>query len=115
MNLLESMMSPFVMLVEVPVDDPGGGYSSQWVEGANLKAFIRKEEAPEITVGTKAESKERLTIVVPKGTPLKYHSVVRRTTDNDVYRLTSTLKDYSAPMASSVQIERADCERWEVS
>lgn len=102
MNLLESMMSPFVMLVEVPVDDPGGGYSSQWVEGASFNAFIRKEDTPEITVGTKDEVKERLTIVVPNGTPLKYHSVVKRVEDEETYRLISTLKDFKAPMASSV-------------
>lgn len=112
MNLLTSMMYPCVLLTEVLINDPMGGYSSQWVEGATFDAFVRKEETPEITVAEKTEPKERLTIVVPKGTPLKYHSVVRRVSDGETYRLVSTLKDFEAPGASSLQIARADCERW---
>lgn len=114
MNLLESMMYPCVLLVNVPVNDPMGGYMSQWVDGATFNAFVRKEDTPEITVAGKTEDKERLTIVVPKGTPLQYHSAVRRESDGEVFRLISTLKDFEAPMASSIQIARADCERWEL-
>lgn len=115
MSLLKTMMSPFVLMVEVPVDDPGGGYMSQWVAGASFNAFIRKEDTPEITVGTKTEVKERLVIVVPKGTPLKYHSVVKRVSDEEVYRLISTLQDYQTPAQATAQIARADCERWELT
>ena len=115
MNLLSSMMVPFVMLAEVPVNDPMGGYSSQWVEGATFDAFVRKEDTPEITVAEKTEVKERLIIVMPKGTPLKYHSVVRRVLDGETYRLISTPKDFEVPIASSIQIMRADCERWEIT
>lgn len=115
MNLLATMMKPFVLLTENTVNDPMGGYKSEWIEGATFDALMRKEEAPEITVAEKTEVKERLTIVVPTGTPLRYHSVVRRVEDGEVYRLISTLKDYEAPMASSVPIARADCERWELT
>ena len=114
MSLLASVMSPCVLLVEIPVDDPLGGYQSQWVEGATFDAFVRKEEAPEITVADKSEVKERLTIVMPKDTPLKYHSVIKRLSDGEIFRLISTPKDFEAPLASSIQIMRADVERWEL-
>lgn len=115
MNLLATMMKPFVLLTENTVNDPMGGYKSEWIEGATFDAFVRKETTPEITVAEKTEVKETLTIVFPTGTPLRYHSVVRRVEDEEVYRLISTPKDFEAPMASSVQISRADCERWELT
>lgn len=115
MNLLATMMKPFVIMTAVTINDPMGGYMTRWVEGATFDAFVRKETAPEIVVAEKTDVKETLTIVVPKGTPLAYHSVVKRLSDEETYRLISTLVDYEAPMASSVQIARADCERWELT
>lgn len=115
MNLLATMMKPFVIVTAVTINDPMGGYKTRWVDGATFDALVRKETTPEITVAEKTEVKETLTIVVPTGTPLQYHSVVKRVEDGEVYRLISTLKDYEAPMASSVQIARADCERWELT
>lgn len=113
--LMKSFMVPFVLLIEVPVNDPLGGFRSQWMESVTFDAFIRKEDAPEVTVAEKSETKERLIIVVPKDTPLKYHSVVRRVSDSETYRVTSTLKDFQTPAMASAQIARADIERWELT
>ena len=114
MNLLKSMLEPCVMMDKTTVNGPMG-FETAWVEGATFDAFVRKETAPELVVAEKQGVKETFTVVVVKGTPLEYHDVFKRVSDNAVFRLTSNVKDDEVPsMASTpVQIAKANCERWE--
>ena len=73
---------------------------------------MRKESAPEVTVAEQQGVNELFTVVVPKGVPLEYHDVFQRVSDNAVFRLTSNVADDIAPMASTVAIGKANCERW---
>lgn len=117
MNLLQSMMEPCVMMDKTTVNDPMGGFTTAWVEGATFDAFVRKETAPEIVVAEKQGAKETFTVVVMKGAPLEYHDVFKRIGDGEVFRLTSSVKDDAAPGVAStpVQIAKANCERWELT
>lgn len=115
MNLLTSMMEPYVMMDKRTVDDPTGGYNTVWVEGATFDAYVRKESAPEITVAEQQGVKEMFTVVVPKGVELEYHDVFKRISDGEVFRLTSLTLDAAAPQASTVSIAKANCERWELT
>jgi hypothetical protein len=51
---------------------------------------------------------------VDKGFSLDYHDVFRRVSDNQVFRVTSNIKDSEAPEASTVKIGKVTAERWEL-
>lgn len=114
-NLLTTMMQPCVMMDKTTVNDGMGGFTPTWVRGATFDAFVRKETAPELVVAEKQGVKETFTVVVPIGTPLEYHDVFMRLSDNAVFRLTSNVQDDAAPGASTVKIAKANCERWELT
>ena len=117
MNLLQSMMEPCVMMDRSTVNDPQGGFSYVWVEGASFDAFVRKETSPELTIAEAHGVKETFTVVVLKGTLLEYHDVFKRVSDGAVFRLTSNVLDDAAPEVASppVKIAKASCERWELT
>ena len=114
-NLLESMMEDCVMLDKTTVSDGLGGFKPNWTQGATFKAFVRKESAPEVTIAEQQGVSEMFTVVVPKGVPLEYHDVFQRINDGAVFRLTSNVLDDAAPVASSIPIAKANCERWALS
>ena len=117
MNLLENSMDDYVMLDRITItnSDGMGGFRYEWQPGAQFKAFLRKETAPELIVAQAQGVKETFTVVVMQGTPLEYHDVFKRVSDDETFRVTSNTLDDAAPGASTVKIAKANCERWELT
>ncbi len=58
---------------------------------------------------------EVYTVTVARGIPLAYHDVFRRNSDNQIFRVTSNIKDSEAPDASTIRIGQVTAERWELT
>ena len=115
LNLLEGMYEPCVMMDKTSVDDVVGTFKYVWVEGAKFNAYVKKVNAPEVTIAEQQGVNELFIVIVPKDTPLEYHDVFKRVSDGAVFRMTSLTLDDAAPAVSSVQIAKGNCERWELT
>lgn len=114
LSLLDSMKEKCRILNRIRTDDPLGGFAEQWVDGATFDAVIIKNNSTEAVVAEKQGVSEIFTVVVDKGFSLDYHDVFRRVSDNQVFRVTSNIKDSEAPEASTVKIGKVTAERWEL-
>ena len=106
------MMEDCVILNHVRTDDPFGGYSETWTDGARFKAAIGKMSSPEMTIAEKQGLTESFTVVVDKTFSLDYHDVFKRVSDNAIFRVTSRTTDSTAHPASTVKIATVTAERW---
>lgn len=113
-NLLSQMMENCAILNHVRTDDPYGGYSDTWTEGATFKAAISKNSSPEELVAEKQGLSESFTVVVSDTFSLDYHDVFKRLSDNAIFRVTSRTTDSTAHPASTVRIAKVTAERWEL-
>lgn len=112
MTLIESMMEDCVFLNHVRTDDPYGGYSEEWQEGATFRAAVIKNTTTEAAIAEKSGIEEIFTVVTPRSVVLDYHDVLKRKSDNAIFRVTSRTVDSTAPDMSSVQIAKVSAERW---
>lgn len=112
MNLIESMMEPFVYLNRVKVDDPVGGYKDEYQEGIKFDAAVIKNTTTQAVIAEKNGISEIFTIVVNKTLSLEYHDVIKRLSDGAIFRVTSNAVDSTAPVASTVPIAKVTAERW---
>ena len=112
MTLIEQIMEDCVFLNHVRSDDPYGGYSETWQEGAMFKAAIIKNNTTEAIVAEKGGIEEIFTVVTPASVNLDYHDVIKRKSDGSIFRVTSKTLDSKAPTASTVQIAKVTAERW---
>ena len=112
MTLIETMMEDCVFMNHVRTDDPYGGYSETWQEGATFQAAVIKNNSTEAIVAEKSGVEELFTIVVRKNVNLDYHDVIKRKSDGSIFRVTSKTLDSTAPSASTVQISKVQAERW---
>ena len=115
MAMILDLMEDYIVLVKPPVPDGLGGFEYVYQDGVTFRAFLRKDTSTEAEIAQKQGMNEMFTIVVPKGTPLEHHDIIRRVSDNETFRLTSTARDDAAPLPSSVPIARATCERWAIT
>ena len=112
MSLLTQMMEDCRFLNHIRADDPYGGYTDTWTDGAIFKAAIAKKGSPEINVAEKQGLSEHFTVVVSDSVSLDYHDVFKRLSDGSIFRVTSKTQDSTAHPASTVKIAKVDAERW---
>ena len=112
MSLIESMMEDFSFMNHVREDDPYGGYLDTWTEGATFQAAVIKNGTTEAQIAEKQGIEEIFTIVTKKAVMLDYHDVVKRKSDNSIFRVTSRAVDSVAPVESTVPIAKVSAERW---
>ena len=113
-NLLTQMMEQCQILNHIRTDDPFGGYTDEWTEGATFQAAIAKNGSPEMIVAEKQGLGETFTVVVDQSFSLDYHDVFKRLSDNAIFRVTSRTTDSTAHPASTVKIAKVTAERWEL-
>ena len=111
-NLLTMMMDDCKILNHVRTDDPYGGYSDTWTEGASFKASIVKDTSVEQQIAEKEGVSEAFTVVVNDDFTLDYHDVFKRLRDNSIFRVTSRTADSIAHPASTIRIAKVSAERW---
>ena len=112
MSLIDSMMEEFVFLNHVRTDDAYSGYLDTWTEGAGFPAAVIKNNTTEAQIAEKQGIEEIFTIVTRKSVVLDYHDVIKRKSDNSIFRVTSRSVDSSAPAESSIPIAKVTAERW---
>ena len=114
LNLLFQSMEDCCFLNHIRTDDPYGGYSETWSEGASFKAAIAKNNSIEAVIAEKQGISETFTVVTMKTTVLDYHDVFKRKRDNAIFRVTGTTKDNESHPHSTVEISKTTAERWEL-
>lgn len=115
MSLVDKMMEDCTMLDKRTTSDGLGGYTTEWVDGAKIRAAIVKNSSIQAKIAEKSGVTEVYRITVGKGTPLVYHDVIRRDSDGATFRVTSNIKDSETPAVASFQFGQVDAERWELT
>lgn len=112
MTLLDTMKVPCVMMDRVTVPDGYGSWDYQWTDGAEFEAVIRKDETPTDMIAEKKDANEHYTIIVDSNVHLYFNDVVKRVEDGQMFKITSSTTDKTAPSRSTVKISVAQAERW---
>lgn len=115
MSLIDVMMEDCVMVDRRTVPDGLGSFSYEWVDGAQFRAAVIKNNTLEAKVAEKQGVTELYTVTVDKGIVLQYHDVFRRLSDGLTFRVTSNVRDSETPSVATFQIGQVSAERWELT
>lgn len=115
MSLIDVMMEDCTMLDKRTVSDGLGGFTTEWVDGAEFRATVVKDSTMAARVAEKQGVTELYTVTVDKGLSLQYHDVFRRQSDGAVFRVTSNIVDSETPSVATFQIGQVTAERWELA
>jgi hypothetical protein len=114
MSLLDEYKVPCVLLVKTRVDDPVGGYKTEWTNGAAFDAAWEYMSAPEITVAEQEGVNRIYRIYVDKTLDLDFHEAFRRTDNGQVFRVTNPGTDRKTPGFSRLNKRLIEVEKWEL-
>lgn len=112
MSLLTDAFEPFVMLDKTTAPDGYGGFISTWAEGAEFPAAATFDTSIEARVAGVQGVTSLYTITTTKAVNLQYHDVLKRLSDNKVFRVTSDGDDKKTPASATLNMRQVTAEEW---
>lgn len=116
MSMIDESMTDVVMMEKVRTPDGEGGYISQWSEGVQFKASITFDSSMQARIADKQGVTSLYTVTTSKNAPLEYHDVLKRLSDDKIFRITSDGDDKQTPSRAGFgQYLQVTAEEWELS
>lgn len=112
MSLLKQAMEDVVMLEKTRKEDGEGGFITTWHEGAMFKAAITYDTSMSARIAEKQGVTSTYTITTSKSARLEFHDVLKRLSDNKIFRVTSDGDDKFTPESSSLNMRQVTAEEW---
>ena len=114
MSLLAQNMSNCIMMDKRAVSDGYGGYSIEWIEGAEIQAAIVHQNDNQTRIAEAQGTKAIYTITTKRNINLQYHDTLKRQSDGKIFRITSDGDDNKTPNGAGLDMRQVTAEEWEL-
>ncbi len=114
MSLLKEFNEKCVILDRVTTADGYGGYKTTWKEGAEIDVIIVLDTSMQARTAEKAGVTALYTLTTKKNVNLQYHDVIKRLSDNKIFRVTSDGDDKHTPDSAGLNMRQTTAEEWEI-
>ena len=115
LSLIDDFKTECVLLEKSRVPDGEGGWAVTWADGMTFTAAIVMDNTLAARVAESEGMKAVYTVTTEKTMPLDFHDVFRRSSDGQVFRVTSDGKDKMTPDRASFQFSQVSAEEWSLS
>lgn len=115
MSLLDEAFEPFKILDRVTSDDGYGGVVTEWVDGAGINGALVFNSSSQMKIAQALGSTSAYTLTVRKNVNLDYHMVLKRVSDNKVFRVTANSDENKTPNSAGLNMLQYSMEEWTLS
>ena len=115
MSLLDYMMDECVFMNKAKVPDGQGGFITEWTEGAPIMVAIVHDASTQAKIAEKEGVTSLYTLTTFRENELEFHDVIKRLSDNAIFRVTSNSHDKLSPKVSTLNMAQVSAERWELT
>ena len=115
MSLLDSAYEDFIIVNKTLVPDGYGGVTPVWVDGTTIKGAMTFDSSTQMKVAQALGATSVYTFTVQKYIELDYHTVLKRASDDKVFRLTSDSDDKKTPEAATLDMRQYSAEEWQLT
>lgn len=112
MSLIDEFTSKCTMMDRISVPDGYGGFDKRWVDGAEFEAAITLDTSMQARIAEQEGVTALYTITTKKNINLQYHDVLKRQSDEKIFRVTSDGDDKHTPESASLNMRQVSAEEW---
>ena len=112
MSLLDEAFEEFKILNKIRTDDGYGGTKTEWVPGATVKGAMVYDASGQSMIAQALGSTSVYVLTVRKDLELDYHDVLRRESDNKIFRVTANSDEHKTPKSAGLNMRQYPCEEW---
>ena len=114
MSLLSEAFENFIIMNKAVVDDGYGGVKTTWTEGATIQGAMVLDSSTQAKIAEVVGASSLYTLTVRKELELDFHTVLKRVSDNKIFRLTSNTDDKKTPASANLNMRQYSAEEWEL-
>ena len=115
MSLLEDSYEDFTILNKSIVDDGYGGVDTVWTDGAVIQGVMVFNNSTQMKIAKSLGVTSAYTLTVKKSILLDFHTVLRRNSDDKIFRLTSNTDDKKTPEGAGLNMRQYSAEEWSLA
>ena len=86
----------------------------EWHDGLEFQCLLTLNSSMEARIAEQAGVTSLFTGLIDQDTPLEFHGMFRRVSDNAIFRVTSEPKDDETPSVASFSLKKFSAERSEI-
>jgi len=113
MSLLDEAFESFTVMNKAMVDDGYGGVITTWTPGANVSGAMVFNGSSVMRVAEALGSKSSYTFTCRKALQFDFHDVLKRASDNKLFRLTSNSDELKTPASAGLDMRQYQAEELE--
>lgn len=110
--LVNSFMEDCIFLEKRTVSDGQGGFETSYIDGAQFKCAIVTNQNIQTKIAEKQGVTSLYNITSKKNVVLEFHDIIKRKSDNQIFRITSNSKDIQTPNISTLDFYQVSAEKW---
>ena len=115
MSLIDEMMEPFVIVDKRRMPDGEGGFTTEWVEGAEFQAAVVLDSSMQAQIAESQGVTSVFTVSTRKSVALDFHDVIKRKSDGKIFRVTSDAGDRKTPKSAGIDMAQVTAEKWSLT
>ena len=115
MSLIDCMMTPCVFMIPLRTPDGSGGHVPTWMEGEQINAAITRDSSTEAKIADANGTVRLYTVTVSRSVHLAYHTVIKRLSDGQIFRITSDNAEMRTPYCAAMDIAQSTAEAWRLT
>ena len=115
MSLLEEAYEDFIIMNKTVVDDGYGGTANEWTDGITIQGVIVYNSGVQTKIAQAMGVTSNYTLTVKKNVLLDYHTVLKRKSDNRIFRLISNSDDKKTPQSAGLNMRQYEAEEWKLA
>lgn len=110
MSLLTEQYEPFYIMDKTTTPDGYGGVITVWVEGAEIEAVLTPDGGIEQLTAQQRGWTGSYTVITPRTVVLMDNDVIKRVSDNKVFRIKSDGTDNKTPRSAGLDMRSVKAE-----
>ena len=114
MSLLTESFEAFAVMDKTTVSDGYGGFTATWSQGAVIQAAATCDTSIEARVAGVQGVTSLYNVITTKAVNLQYHDVIKRLSDDKIFRITSDGDDKKTPKSATLDMRVVTAEEWRI-
>lgn len=108
---LEQFADDFYFMERRLTPDGYGTQNVEWHEGALLHMAVAHDTTVEASIAEQAGTASTFTFLCEKGTPLQANDIVKRVSDGQGFKITSSPEDEKTPAMSELNLAKVTAKK----
>ena len=114
MSLLSQAFEDFIVMDKTTVDDGYGGTKKTWTEGITISGAIVYNNSAASKIAESTGTVGAYTLTVRKNVLLDFHDVIKRISDQKVFRLVNDSDDLKTPNSATLNMRQYSAEEYSI-